>query len=212
VEEAVVDSLEKIKAEAVIPSRAKPAPVALEMPATTGADKCGRITLLPDEDGKVGRVIVKDGKGDEVKLDTAYAASYDNCDKVTAGQSTEPRYLTIVKKLPTAARYYRVYFVLGKDEMVPESQAVFKALLEDYNQSGAPEVTIIGHADRVGDPAFNLRLSQRRAQAVYNLLTRESAVPKSAIEQVWRGDAEPLPGTEGERVEPRNRRVEVKIQ
>ncbi|WP_342618640.1 TolC family outer membrane protein [Rhodoferax sp. GW822-FHT02A01] len=212
IEETVVDTLEKIKAEAVIPSRAKPAPAAVEMPTPAGADKCGRITLLPDEDGKVGRVFVKDGKGDEVKLETAYAASLDDCQKVTPGQSTDPRYKAMVKKLPEAARYYRINFVLGKDEMLPESATVFKFLLEDYRKTAAPEVTLIGHSDKVGDPATNLRLSQKRAKAVYDLLTKDGAVPKSDIEQAWRGDKEPLPGTEGAKSEPRNRRVEVKIQ
>jgi outer membrane protein OmpA-like peptidoglycan-associated protein len=217
VEEAVVDSLEKIKAEAVIPVRAKPVVAApLEMPSTAGADKCGRITLLPDEDGKVGRVFVKDGKGDEVKLETAYSASLDDCQKVTSGQSTDPRYKAMtqnmIQKLPAAARYYRINFALGKDEMLPESATVFKFLLEDYRKTAAPEVTLIGHSDKVGDPVINLRLSQKRAKAVYDLLTKDGAVPKSDIEQTWRGDRDPLPGTEGNKSEPRNRRVEVKIQ
>ncbi|NVO07002.1 MAG: OmpA family protein, partial [Rhodoferax sp.] len=75
-----------------------------------------------------------------------------------------------------------------------------------------PEVTIIGHADKLGGAAFNLDLSQRRAKAVYDTLTKEGAVKEAHIEQAWRGDKEPLPGTEAAPAEPRNRRVEVKIQ
>jgi outer membrane protein OmpA-like peptidoglycan-associated protein len=73
-------------------------------------------------------------------------------------------------------------------------------------------VTIIGHADKIGDPAFNLDLSQRRAKAVVDMLTKEGAIASTHIEQAWRGDKDPLVGTEGAKVEPRNRRVEVKIQ
>ena len=118
----------------------------------------------------------------------------------------------IVDKLPAAARFYRVHFVLGKDEMLPQSEAVFKSLLEDYRSSPAPEVTLIGHADKIGTPELNQALSERRAKAVYNLLTKEGAVAASDISQAWRGDNDPLPGTEGAKVEPRNRRVDVKIQ
>jgi adhesin transport system outer membrane protein len=212
-EETVVDTLEKIKAEVAIPVRSKAAPVAVAAPAKD----CGRITLLPDEDGKVGRVFVKGANGEEVKLEKAYEATQDGCDKVsppvvfTAEEVTQ-RYPELVAKLPPKARYYRINFALGKDEVLPQSQAIFQTLMEDYRKSVTPEVTIIGHADRVGDAASNLDLSHRRAQAVYDVLTKEGAVKANHIEQAWRGDTEPLPGTEAAKVEPRNRRVEVKIQ
>lgn len=216
-EESVVDTLEKIKSEIVIPARGKPAapapvvvaPVAAPAPSTG----CGRVVLLPDEDGKVGRVNVKSDKGgSEVKLDKAYAASLDDCNKLTPAQVDPAAYKSIIDKLPAAARLYRIHFVLGKDEMLPQSSTVFKSLLEDYRKTSAPEVTIIGHADKIGNPALNEELSQRRAKAVYHMLTKDGAVAASDISQAWRGDNEPLPGTEGAKSEPRNRRVDVKIQ
>lgn len=208
IEESVSDTLEQIKAGLVIPSRSKP--------VAKASKDCGRVVLLPDEDNKVGRVTVKGNKAGEVKLDKAYAVARDDCDTVTGEQSTEadttPRYKPVIDMLPAKARYYRINFVLGKAEMVPESAAVFKNLLEDYRKTGAPEVTIIGHADKVGDAAFNLKLSKLRADAVYQMLTKDGAVPASDIERAWRGAKEPLAGTEGAKTVPRNRRVEVKIQ
>jgi outer membrane protein OmpA-like peptidoglycan-associated protein len=214
-EESVVDTLEKIKAQAVIPVRTRAAPAPVAAPVA-GPKECGRITLLPDESGKPGRLDVKGDKSGEVKLDKAYAASQDGCDKVVAVQSGTDevggRYKATLDLLPAAARYYRINFLFGKDEMLPQSSVVFRALLDDYRKTGAPEVTIIGHADKTGDAAFNLDLSQRRAKAVFELLTKEGDVPAAAIDQAWRGDQEPLVGTEGVKAEPRNRRVEVKIQ
>jgi adhesin transport system outer membrane protein len=216
-EESVVDTLEKIKAEVVIPvrTRASPAPVAVAAPVA-GPKECGRITLLPEESGKPGRLDVKGDKSGEVKLDRAYAASQDGCDKVVSVQSgtdeVGARYKATLDLLPAAARYYRINFLFGKDEMLPQSSVVFRALLDDYRKSGAPEVTIIGHADKTGGAAINLDLSQRRAKAVFELLTKDGDVPAAAIDQAWRGDQEPLVGTEGAKAEPRNRRVEVKIQ
>jgi adhesin transport system outer membrane protein len=214
VEESVVDTLEQIKAGlAPMRSRAAPAPIAAVAP---GSKDCGRIVLLPDEDGKVGRIVVKGDKEGEIKLDKAYAASQDGCDKIAPAQLSADeinnRYKSVLAGVPAAARYYRINFVFGKDEMLPASAAVFKAALEDYRKSGSPEVTIIGHTDKIGDPAFNLDLSQRRAKAVVDMLTKEGAMATSHIEQAWRGDKEPLAGTEAAKVEPRNRRVDVKIQ
>jgi outer membrane protein OmpA-like peptidoglycan-associated protein len=182
----------------------------------TGSKECGRITLLPEETGKPGRLDIKGEKSGEVKLDKAYAVSQDGCDKVLPAQSNADevttRYKATLDLLPAAARYYRINFLFGKDEMLPQSSVVFRALLDDYRKTGAPEVTIIGHADKTGGPAFNLDLSQRRAKAVFEMLTKEGDVPAAAIEQAWRGDLDPIAGTEGAKAEPRNRRVEVKIQ
>jgi adhesin transport system outer membrane protein len=215
-EETVVDTLEKIKAEVAIPMRSKAAPAPVPVAAIPGSKDCGRIVLLPDEDGKVGRVFVKGDKGGDVKLEKAYESSQDGCDTVVPVQLTaddvNKRYPGLVTMLPAKARYYRINFVFGKAEVLPQSEAIFNALMEDYRKSGTPEVTIIGHADKVGDAAFNLDLSQRRAKAVYDVLTKDGAVKVTHIDQAWRGDKEPLPGTEAAKVEPRNRRVEVKIQ
>jgi OOP family OmpA-OmpF porin len=214
-EESVVDTLEKIKAQVVIPVRTRSAPAPVAVPVV-GPKDCGRITLLPEESGKPGRLDIKGDKAGEVKLDKAYAASQDGCDKVAPVQSgvdeVSTRYKATLDLLPAAARYYRINFLFGKDEMLPQSSVVFRALLDDYRKTGAPEVTIIGHADKAGRSAFNLDLSQRRAKAVFEMLTKDGDVPAAAIEQAWRGDLEPIVGTEGAKAEPRNRRVEVKIQ
>ena len=216
-EESVVDTLEKIKAQVVIPvrTRAAPAPAPIAVPVATPTD-CGRITMLPDEAGKAGHMDIQGVKSGQVKLDKAYAASQDGCDKVMPAQSgadeVNTRYKATLDLLPAAARYYRINFQFGKDELLPQSSVVFRALLDDYRKTGAPEVTIIGHADKTGSAAFNLDLSQRRAKAVFDMLTKDGDVPAAAIEQAWRGDQEPIVGTEGAKTEPRNRRVEVKIQ
>ncbi len=218
-EETVVDTLAKIKARVSMPVRARavPVPVPVPMPVPHAASRdCGRITLLPDDSGKPGAVHVKGSKSGEVKLDTAYAVSQDECDKVVAAQSGaqefSARYQPVIDLLPDAARFYRIYFAYGKDSMLAQSSGVLKELLEDYRRSGAPQVTIVGHADKVGDPALNLDLSQRRAKAVYDALMKGGNVSSAVIEQDWRGDQLPLAGTENEKSVPRNRRAEVKIQ
>lgn len=201
-EEVVVDTLEKIKADVVLPTRSKPV-------AAAPTRDCGRIILLPEEDGKVGQVEVKGNKAGVVKLDKAYDASIDDCDKVVIGKEQDLKRFPIAA-LPAAARYYRLNFVLGKTTMLPDSEAVVKSLMEDYTKTGAPEVTIIGHADKTGTPAGNLALSKRRAEVVRQMLSAKGV--KGKMESAWRGDKDPLPGTEALKVEPRNRRVEVKIQ
>jgi len=128
------------------------------------------------------------------------------------GKVDPAAYQSSLSKLPAPARIYRFNFALGRADIAPQSDGVLKSIVEDYKSTVAPEVIIVGHADKLGNPSVNLDLSQRRAKAVFELLTKEGAVPSTDIEQAWRGDKEPLPGTEDSSAEPRNRRVDVKVQ
>jgi peptidoglycan hydrolase-like protein with peptidoglycan-binding domain len=51
-----------------------------------------------------------------------------------------------------------------------------------------PPITIFGHADPTGDPAYNKRLSGRRAKAVFGLLTRDVAMWESLFANPFGGD------------------------
>ena len=68
-----------------------------------------------------------------------------------------------------------------------------------------------GHADLTGSPAYNQRLSLRRANNVAAELVRQG-VPQSAITIQAFGDTRPLvPTARGVR-EPQNRRVEIVLK
>ena len=111
-----------------------------------------------------------------------------------------------------AARRYLINFLLGKDDLLPQSIPILNTLLKDYRNTPAAEVRIVGHADKVGNATQNLKLSERRAKKVSKLLTKDGAVTNSRIQEAWRGDKDPLPGTEAAEVVPANRRVEVDIK
>lgn len=207
-EESIVDTLDKIKADNVVAPRA---PV-----AAAAAKPCDLITLLPDASGKVGTVVYTSDKGGEVRLDKAYSAAVNDCANVKVQQSSakevDERYTVQKVFIPLAAKYYRLYFELGKTTLLPESQATLQAVLEDYRTRPAPEVTIIGHADKSGNSQRNEELSRQRAASVREALVGTGSVPAENLEAAWRGDRDPLPGTEGKVVEKRNRRVEIKVQ
>ena len=74
-----------------------------------------------------------------------------------------------------------------------------------------PEITVIGHTDRVGSVPDNDALALQRAMAVRVRLLR-AGIGNDNIEVVGRGEREPLIVTADEVVEPRNRRVEIAIR
>ena len=171
--------------------------------------------MLPDENGKVGTVIVTGDKGGEVRLDQAYGAARVEGSSVQFQQSSaaevQKRYNATLAAVPPGARSYLLNFVIDKTSLVPESQATLKVILDDYRKRPAPEIVVIGHTDKSGDVKYNEDLSRRRANAVRDLLIAGGVAP-TGIEIAWRGDREPLPETAGKVYDQRNRRVEVKVR
>ncbi|WP_434030207.1 OmpA family protein [[Pseudomonas] boreopolis] len=76
------------------------------------------------------------------------------------------------------------------------------------------DVLVVGYTDRIGSDAYNLKLSQRRAQAVRDFLVGQG-LPASAVRAEGRGEADPVaecpPGSSRAVIEclAPNRRVEI---
>ena len=76
-------------------------------------------------------------------------------------------------------------------------------------------VQIVGHTDSKGSDAYNLRLSQRRSDAVRAALVRSLASEAPAFDVRGRGEADPVApnsrpdGSDNPRGRARNRRVEI---
>lgn len=104
-----------------------------------------------------------------------------------------------------------VFFATNQDTILPRSRAVLEALLDAL--LATPEirrVAIEGHTDDVGDDAFNLDLSRRRAESVMRWLV-EHGVEASRLEAAGFGETRPVrPGTR-RRDREANRRVEFRV-
>jgi OmpA-OmpF porin, OOP family len=68
---------------------------------------------------------------------------------------------------------------------------------------------IAGHTDTVGTSAYNLALSQQRANAVAHYLEGKFSIPSARLEAVGRGEEGLLVPTPPQTPEPRNRRVQI---
>lgn len=68
-------------------------------------------------------------------------------------------------------------------------------------------VKLVGHADSVGGPAFNIALSRKRAKMVAATLATASRVDMSRITYEARGESQLIAGIPGPH--PLNRRVEI---
>jgi len=172
------------------------------------------VVLLPDKDGKVGKVFVHNSKGEAV-LDTAFASartSGSGVERSTASQGeVKEVFGNTLTAMPPRPISFTLYFESGTDEFTDQSQQEVKRVIAEMARRQAPEITVIGHTDQVGPDPTNDALSLQRAERVKSILVG-MGIPPERILTAGRGRREPLVrATEGV-PEPRNRRVEISVR
>ncbi|MBL7841761.1 MAG: OmpA family protein [Cyclobacteriaceae bacterium] len=95
-----------------------------------------------------------------------------------------------------------------------ELQAATKANLDDLAKTlkkyDDTNILIEGHTDSSGDDAYNMRLSDNRADAVKDYL-KDKGIKSGRIETKGYGESQPLETNDTEAGRAKNRRVEVAI-
>jgi outer membrane protein OmpA-like peptidoglycan-associated protein len=104
-----------------------------------------------------------------------------------------------------------IYFNFDKASFQQESFNELNKLERMMAQNPSMQVEIAGHTDVVGTKSYNLQLSQRRAEAVKDFLTKKG-IDSRRIKAVGYGVTKPLASNDDEK-EGRelNRRVEFKV-
>ena len=174
-----------------------------------------RVTLLPDQDGKVGAVTVSNAKGQQ-SIDQAYGSVHvESANAVPAQvkgvdqQAFEKNHRTLLDAQPSSPRSFVLHFKFDSMELTPESKKLLPEVLQVVRSRLPTEVTVFGYADAAGKPAYNLALSAQRARAVAALLKK--IAPDLPVNVQYFGDKSPLIPTAPGVAEPRNRRAEIFI-
>src|SRR5205823_6213018 len=102
----------------------------------------------------------------------------------------------------------RFFYELGSNRLTAESAARYCTLYDDLKHRPVYEVEIVGHADTLGDEAYDQNLSLRRAETIRDALLNDGFDVR-AIGIAGLGYKMPLVPTPPDTPEPRNRRVEI---
>ena len=101
-------------------------------------------------------------------------------------------------------------FDFDSDVVKPTAASNLQELARSLNKFGDSNILIVGHTDSQGDDAYNMGLSQRRANSASAYL-QSQGVPASRISTAGRGESEPVASNDTEAGKAQNRRVEVAI-
>lgn len=111
---------------------------------------------------------------------------------------------------PAAPKEFIVFFGHNKSNLTPEALDVIRQAASAAKEYGSSTITVVGHADKSGSPAYNEKLSLRRAGAVKGALVTEG-IEDGKISTSGRGESDPMVPTEDGVREPQNRRVHINL-
>lgn len=161
----------------------KPTPVAA--PAVPPPDPCA-----PDDDG--------DGVNN----------CADQCPSTPAGVAVDAT--GCPQPGETLIRLEGVNFAFDSAKLTAESEGILAEAVQELRDAPSVSVRVEGHTDSVGSDAYNLELSQRRAEAVVDYLISQGIEPHR-LEPIGMGEGHPIDSNETDDGRYHNRRVDFVV-
>jgi OmpA-OmpF porin, OOP family len=103
-----------------------------------------------------------------------------------------------------------IYFRTGSAELDPESTPMLNSIADIASRCPGVRIEVSGHTDAVGQHSANQRLSEQRAQAVADYMTRQH-VERGRVETLGFGDTKPVAPNDTEADRAKNRRIEFRV-
>jgi OOP family OmpA-OmpF porin len=132
--------------------------------------------------------------------------------EVVAAETAATATVTAMDKIAIAAT---MLFDFDSAELSDDAKAVIDERIQAL--AGQARLTsamrIEGHTDSTGPEAYNLQLSERRAQAVADyIVSKAYRVTAADIELIAKGESEPVASNETREGRAQNRRVDIAAQ
>lgn len=141
-----------------------------------------------------------------------YYPESQNLDLRELGEYTEVRKDLILRPITagTTVRLNNIFFDFNQAVLRPESMAEITRLKQFLDANPSITIEIGGHTDNVGSDAYNLELSQRRADAVVSALVAMGIEP-ARVRANGYGESRPIDTNDTDDGRQMNRRVEFTV-
>ncbi len=170
-------------------------------------DGSGNFTLSQVQPGVVQVAVRADGYLTSV---TEYTMNVRGELKPRVWLNVKPKTPNVVVAGNEVKLKEQVHFQTNSAEILPDSQALVAEIADVLREKGFKQVEVQGHTDNTGTAAYNLRLSQERANAVREALIKLGIPPISIIAKGY-GQENPLVPNTSDRNKAKNRRVRIVI-
>lgn len=103
-----------------------------------------------------------------------------------------------------------VLFATNKSDLLPNANEKLNQVADALKETPDRIVTVYGFTDSQGDDAYNMKLSERRAESVRNYLVGRG-LAADTIKSVGKGETEPVADNKNPEGRANNRRVEIVV-
>ncbi len=166
------------------------------------------VKAVEPEPAPVATCADKDSDGDGVN------DCNDKCPASPAGQTVGPDGCPV----PVTIDLRGVNFDFDKATLRPDAVAILNEAIQVLQKYPELKVEVAGHTDSVGTDAYNQKLSERRAKAVYDYLTSNGVDAGRLIGPHGYGESRPIApntnpdGSDNPEGRAQNRRTELNVQ
>jgi hypothetical protein len=108
-------------------------------------------------------------------------------------------------------KQYRVHFKVDEYQLDDADRTMLNDIIKEYQRSRYGEINVSAHTDSDAGEAYNMKLSQNRAQAVIDYLTQHGIGPMF-IASGWYGERKPDANNRSEEGKSENRRVDLQLR
>ncbi|GHH50112.1 MULTISPECIES: OmpA family protein [Gammaproteobacteria] len=138
----------------------------------------------------------------------------DKCPNSQPGQTIGPDGCPV----PVSIDLKGVNFDFDKSTLRPDAVAILSEATEILKRYPDLRVEVAGHTDSKGTDAYNQKLSERRAKAVYDYLTQNGVDASRLVGPIGYGESRPIApntnpdGSDNPEGRAKNRRTELNVQ
>ncbi len=181
------------------------------------APKRNLFVLLPDPDGKVGKIEVSNKGGSQLLTEPRQMTQVKDASTAPSPpvsmkeEEVLKLFFEALSAQPEPPLKFLLFFVTGTTNLSEESQRQLQEILKAAAARQPVDISVVGHTDRVGSREANYKLGLERAGALKAILVSKGVAPET-IEVSSHGEDNPIIKTQDGVAEPRNRRVEVTVR
>lgn len=135
---------------------------------------------------------------------------------MTASRENSAKITTLEDKLGNVHNFTlnsreSVVFAFDSHSLNDEAKATLNEMMNKVKASPVYVVEVQGYTDKTGTSAYNLALSEKRADAVVRYLTSTYSVPLRSVHKLGVGSEDPIGDNATRDGRKQNRRVEVRV-
>lgn len=138
------------------------------------------------------------------------ATGVPGCDGVPVAEAPAPVAPVVAPTVTKVTLNADTFFDFDKYNLKPEGREVLDQVAAQVRSIDLETVIATGYTDSIGTDAYNLKLSDRRANTVKQYLI-EQGVPADRIYTEGKGKADPIASNKTREGRAQNRRVEIEI-